>query len=159
MALLHKKACRMSLGSLAAALLVALVNGAPDVCLGEFEVCPDGVTCVLDASLCGVCKSPGEFLCPDGVTCVPSAEAVQFCPIVTPLFNWTLDISSRVAGTLANLTLEEKAALIIMVSPVRAVPLARKPARIAHEPVEPACREFRALGSPRSTTGRRLNTG
>lgn len=103
-----------------APITVCLLSAAADECLGEFEVCPSLGTCVLDASLCGVCKTSGEFLCPDGVTCVPDAEAVQFCPIVTPLFNWTLPVSERVAGTVAMLSLEEKAALIIMVSPVSA---------------------------------------
>lgn len=98
-------------------LAISLVDVAGDVCLGEFEVCPSG-TCVLDPSLCGICKIPGQFLCPDGATCVASAEAVMYCPITTPLFNWTLSISDRVSGTLSALTLEEKAALIVMVSPV-----------------------------------------
>jgi hypothetical protein len=107
---------------LVSSLLSLLRDGqAADVCLGEFELCPDGATCALDASLCGVCKVAGEFLCPDGATCVASAEAVQFCPVVTPLFNWSLPVGERVARTLPLLTLEEKAALIIMVSPVSVV--------------------------------------
>ena len=115
-----KKMSRQSLFRALVLLTACLLKAAADECLGEFEVCPSLGTCVLDASLCGICKTAGEFLCPDGVTCVPDAEAVQFCPIVAPLFNWTLPVSERVAGTVAMLSLEEKAALIIMVSPVSA---------------------------------------
>ena len=135
---------------------ITCIASATDVCLGEFEVCPSG-TCVLDTSLCGVCKTAGEFLCPDGSTCVPSAEAVISCPVVTPLFNWTLSLSERVSGTIAVLTLEEKAALIVMVSPVS-----------VHRQVRVCCghcrprpvsrRACHASASLRTTTGQRRST-
>ena len=89
----------------------------PDVCLGEYEICPETGNCVLDSSLCGVCTTAGEFLCPDGSTCVQNAFEVQFCPITVPLFNWTLPLAERVAGTISMMTLDEKAALIVMQSP------------------------------------------
>ncbi len=89
----------------------------PDACLGEFEVCPSG-GCVLDASFCGICKTPGDYLCQDSTTCVSNAVAVLTCPLIAPLFNWTLPIYDRVSRTVAMLTLEEKAALIVMQSPV-----------------------------------------
>lgn len=104
-----------------AAFFAAVSGGrAAESCLGEFEACPTG-ECVLSSKLCGKCTSPGEYLCPDGSTCVPTADDVQLCPIIAPLFNWTLPIADRVRGTIAMLTLEEKAALVVMRSQVSAV--------------------------------------
>jgi hypothetical protein len=106
------------MGLLFATIAAALcgVAGAAE-CLGEFEVCATG-ECVLDASFCGICKSAGEYLCQDSATCVANAAAVLTCPVIAPLYNTTLTIPDRVSGTVALLSLEEKAALIVMQSPV-----------------------------------------
>jgi hypothetical protein len=105
---------RAALAVTIAFIVAPAAKGLP--CYGEYQTCPDG-TCVLDASLCGVCKGAGEFLCPDGTTCVPTVDSVENCPPGSPLYNWSAPLDERVAGTLALLTPEEKAALIIMVSP------------------------------------------
>jgi hypothetical protein len=98
-------------------LLLVAVSVVNAECLGEYQLCSTG-DCTLGASLCGRCKVPGQFLCPDGSTCVDSATEVQFCPVAIPLYNWTLPLAERVAGTLPHLTLEEKAAIVVMRSQV-----------------------------------------
>ena len=105
---------------LPAAIVVSFAAAAvtADACLGEFSACPTG-ECVLSPSFCGRCKTSGEYLCSDGQTCVSSADAVKLCPISSPLYNWTLPTADRVWGTIAMLTLEEKAALVVMRSQVR----------------------------------------
>jgi beta-glucosidase len=78
-----------------------------DLCLGEFEYCPNSGSCVLLSSHCNIC-SVGQYLCPNGFNCVNGAEGYLNCPNMDgTIHDWNLSPEERIDSLLEQATQDE----------------------------------------------------
>ena len=90
--------------SLVLALAPTLAGAAP--CLGEFSLCPNGVTCALVPSAeCGrACQTPATpYACPLSAACFDGQDFLKSCPGLTGThFDTALGIEARLDAVFAQ---------------------------------------------------------
>ena len=102
--------CRFGLFAIIGVIVVLhTTTSSNETCLGEYQLCTNGVCALTDADCLRRCHEAGEYVCPITKQCVSGAEGYLECGgLKGTHLDYNLSLQQRISFLLSNLTLDEK---------------------------------------------------